>query len=630
VVAVRDPSSVPVFGRLADAVRASYRRKLATALFVVLLISAAAAAGMYVQSGAVLGENVERSMTTAATAEANELTEWTGQNRLVARLLSEHPVHGTDDDARIRAYLRTQRAAREETRIVDAYVLDRRNQTVETSARRSLEGTRVADLPWEERFAFRNFDDVRMTNPYETVNGSVAIAFITPIRAKPGHLLVVAVDADGLFDRFEHPVDGGFTRVVDSNGTVVLADDPSAALEQYHDEPFRAPVVSSGLRGETGFTDSPRYGTDDGTAYVAAYAPVEGTDWVVVEHAPAASAYAVVDRIRGWIFIIGLVAAVGLVAVVAVLGADVTGALSALSRRAERLAAGEYDVEFDTDRPDEFGDLNRTLATTRDTLSRRIEELNETKAALETSNVALEERSTMVSVLNRVLRHNVRNDVNIIAGRASLAAERTDDETLRRELDLIQETALDLAAISDRTRRIANPIAEDHAEPRPITLAEELPASLDRIGMTVEEEATVDGQDAGSDPAADPTSKSVEGGPTVTVDVDPDAVAAGPATLPLAVADVVEEILEHNDEAVRIEVTAIRDPDDGTVVLRIDDDGDGLPALDVEAVGQGEETPLQHGKGLAVWCLEWTVNTVDGDLRLDTDRATVEVRLPTP
>lgn len=600
---MRDPSSVS--GQFVDAIRASYRRKLATALFVVLLISAAAAAGLYVQSGAVLGESVERSMTTAATAEANELTEWTGQNRLIARLLSEHPVHGTDD-ARVRAYLRTQRADREETRIIDAYVLDRRNQTVETSARRSLEGTRVADLPWEERFAFRNFDDVRMTNPYETGNGSVAVGFITPIRAKPGHLLVVTVDAAGLFDRFEHPVDGGFTRVVDSNGTVVLADDPSAALEQYHDGPLRAPVVSSGLRGESGFTDSPRYGTDDGTAYVAAYAPVEGTDWVVVEHAPTASAYAVVDRIRGWIFVIGLVASVGLVAVVAVLGADVTGALSALSRRAERLAAGEYDVEFDTDRPDEFGDLNRTLATTRDTLSRRIAELNETKAALETSNVALEERSTMVSVLNRVLRHNVRNDVNIIAGRASLAAERTDDGAVREELDLIRETALDLAAISDRTRRIANLLAEDHAELRPITLGEELPASLDGIGSTDDDE------------------------PTVTVDVDPGAVAEGPATLPLAVADVVEEILEHNDEAVRIEVTATRDPDDGTVVLRIDDDGDGLPALDVQAVGQGEETPLQHGKGLAVWCLEWAVNTVDGDLRLDTDRATVEVRLPAP
>lgn len=609
-----------MFGRLVDAIRASYRRKLATALFVVLLISAAATAGLYVQSGAVLGESVERSMTTAATAEANELTEWTGQNRLVARLLSEHPVHGTGDDAQVRAYLRTQRAAREETHLVDAYVIDRRNQTVETSASRSLEGTRVADLPWDERFAFRNFDDVRMTNPYETANGSVAIGFITPIRAKPGHLLVVAVDAAGLFDRFEHPVDGGFTRVVDSNGTVVLADDPSAALEQYHDEPFRAPAVRSGLRGETGFTESPGYGTGDGTAYVAAYAPVEGTDWVVVEHAPASSAYAVVDRIRGWIFVIGLVAGVGLVAVVAVLGADVTGALSALSRRAERLAAGEYDVEFDTDRPDEFGDLNRTLATTRNTLSRRIEELNETKAALETSNVALEERSTMVSVLNRVLRHNVRNDVNIIAGRASLAAERTNDETLREELDVIRETALDLAAISDRTRRIANLLAEDHAEPRPIPLAEELPSALDGIVAATKEEATAvdDGQPA--TPAAD--------GPTVVIDVDSDAVAEGPATLPLAVADVVEELLEHNDEAVRIEVTATRDPDDGAVVLRIDDDGDGLPALDVQAVGQGEETPLQHGKGLAVWCLEWTVNTTGGELRLDTDRATVEVRLP--
>ncbi|WP_434530293.1 HAMP domain-containing protein (plasmid) [Haloarcula sp. NS06] len=51
--------------------------------------------------------------------------------------------------------------------------------------------------------------------------------------------------------------------------------------------------------------------------------------------------------------------------VVGVLGRDVTGALSRLTDRAEQIEDGQYDVEFDTDRPDEFGDLNRTIASTR-------------------------------------------------------------------------------------------------------------------------------------------------------------------------------------------------------------------------------------------------------------------------
>ncbi|WP_276274251.1 methyl-accepting chemotaxis protein [Haloarcula litorea] len=310
-----------------------------------------------------------------------------------------------------------------------------------------------------------------MTDPYAVQNETV-IGFISPIRRTPEQLLVVEIDTATIFDRFEHPVDGGFTRVVNSNGTVVFSDDAAATLTQYRDGNRRAPAVSSGLRGDSGFTESPAYETQPETEgeYVAAYAAVPNTDWVVIEHAPASEAYVITQQALRWIGGIAAFTLLALVGVVGVLGRDVTGALSRLTDRAEQIEDGQYDVEFDTDRPDEFGDLNRTIASTRDALQQRIEEIRETQTELEASNASLEERSEMVNVLNRILRHNVRNEVNVITGRAELAASRIDDEAAQADLEAVQNAAWELSTISSRTQRIKQLLAEENAEPEPVDL----------------------------------------------------------------------------------------------------------------------------------------------------------------
>lgn len=602
--------SLPGVDRLVTALCASYRRKLATTLLVVLVIIAAVTVGLYFQLGGLLGQTVERSMTAAANAEADELNEWSDRNRLVTRVLSDDAVYGAGETEGIRRYLRTRSEDWTEASIESAYVIDRRNLTVEVSSTQRLEGTAVGDLPWEEEFAFRDFGDVRITEPHRAGNGTIVVGYISPIRRDPGHLLVVTFDAASVFGRFEHPVDGGFTRVVDSNGTVMFADDRSAALQQYQDRVLRAPAVSEGLRGESGFTAEPSYeeATPGRGEYVVAYAPVAGTDWVVVEHAPADEAYAILRRAQTWIGIVGVIALAGLVGVITVLGADVTGALSQLRRRAEQIEVGNYDVTFDTDRPDEFGDLNRTLATTRDTLRRRFEELRETKVALEETNAALEDRSAMVSVLNRVLRHNVRNDVNVIAGRAEHVAQRVEDESVRAEIEKIQQVAWELAALSNRTQRINHLLSEERTEQTTTDVVGRLRDAVESIRSSAPD-AEVD---------------------LTVVDVTATRVDCV-ATLPAAITDAVEQIIDYNDGHVRVEITADGDTaEDGTgsLLIVIADDGRGLPDLDVRAVTRGEETPLDHAQGLALWSLEWTVNKSDGELLVDTDDATIEIRLP--
>lgn len=601
--------SIPGVGRIVAWVRSSYRRKLAAVLLVVLLIIGAASLGLYLQISWLLGDSVERSMTAAANAEADELTEWTRQKQLVTHALSAHPVYESGDDAEIREYLDERVRSQRKARLTNAYIIDRRNQTVETSLRRELEGTSLTDLPWEEDFAFRAFDDVRVTQPYRTEDGTTEVGFITPIQHQPGKLLVVTVNAASIFERFEHPVDGGFTRVVDSNGTVVFADDPSVSQQQYHSGALRAPIVGMGIRGESGFRTELAYerSRNGSVDYVAAFAHVDGTDWVLIEHAPASEAYEIRNRVRTWIGIVGVVSLVAMLGVVALVGADVTGAVSRLTDRAERIEGGQYDVTFETDRPDEFGDLNRTLASTRDTLQERFEKIRETSQALKTSNTALKERTEMVSVLNRIVRHNVRNDVNIISGHTEFLSEAIDDDDLTTHVDSIQETAQRLATISGQSRRINELLADENAERVELSFPECLAEPIADVRSSFED-ATIRVHVRGSTPIQ-----------TSTV-----------ATFPYILADVVEQLVEHNGGSVVVDVYIEREPTDGdqrSVVIRIDDDGVGLPALDVRAISAGEVTPLNHGEGLALWCLAWTVDKSGGDLVVDSDDSTVEVRL---
>ncbi len=237
---------------------------------------------------------------------------------------------------------------------------------------------------------------------------------------------------------------------------------------------------------------------------------------------------------------------------------------------------------------------------------RQLSALDATRRDLATTNAALAERSSMVSVLNRVLRHNVRNTVNVIAGQADVIRDRNPDELDRAGLDAIEAEAWALARISDQTRHITQLLTEDAEESVAIPLAD----IEDAIRMV---EANV---------------------PDVEITIDRSDIeqvsVEGPATLPIIMADVIEELAEATDEPVRIEVTIALEHDGigDSVIVTIADDGAGLPDREVSPIEDQQETSLNHAEGLSLWCLKWAVTRGEGDLAMQAGDATIEVRLP--
>ncbi|AXG05540.1 PAS domain S-box protein [Haloplanus rubicundus] len=205
-----------------------------------------------------------------------------------------------------------------------------------------------------------------------------------------------------------------------------------------------------------------------------------------------------------------------------------------------------------------------------------------------------ERRRQQLEVLNRVLRHNLRNDAGVVHGYAEFLVDRLDDAELVRMADAIERRSAALEALGEKARTVETLV---DGEPRSPVAAGSL---VERI-VADAREATPDAE--------------------VHVDVRTDAtVSVAERALAAAVENLLENAVRHHDgEGIERPdggpwATVTVDRVDGALVVRVADDGPGIPDAELDAIEAGEETDLQHGSGLGLWVVHWAVATLGGDV----------------
>jgi signal transduction histidine kinase len=236
------------------------------------------------------------------------------------------------------------------------------------------------------------------------------------------------------------------------------------------------------------------------------------------------------------------------------------------------------------------------------------EELRDRQGRLVGSVVAMREVTDLkqheqrLDVTNRILRHNLRNELNIILGRATALERSLADPP--EELDSIQQAARRLNALGEKARRIQSSIAWDAD-------------SLLRVDLTAAASSVVEERRA-QHPSA-----------TITLDTPPNVFVCAPdADVVATVVDnLVENGIEHNDSPEpRVDVDI--EVGDETVTLRVTDDGPGIPDSEIAVIQQGEETALEHGSGIGLWLVHWFVSSMGGQIAFEQhDGTVVEVQL---
>lgn len=199
-----------------------------------------------------------------------------------------------------------------------------------------------------------------------------------------------------------------------------------------------------------------------------------------------------------------------------------------------------------------------------------------------------------LAVSNRLVRHNLRHEAQLLHGVAAQLQSQAAEEDGSDASD-------GPAPASETVDAVAAEIGEMHDAVQSIQrFVEREPAMEPRRLTDVLEAATAEVRERFPDA-------------TFEVDVGDHAVRAG-EELDGAIAELLENAIEHGEPPVR--VTAERDGRE--VVLSIADDGDGIPEDERRVVlGETEPDQLEHGSGMGLWLARWTVEYYDGTFDIE-------------
>jgi len=210
-------------------------------------------------------------------------------------------------------------------------------------------------------------------------------------------------------------------------------------------------------------------------------------------------------------------------------------------------------------------------------------------------------RDRLISVIHRVLRHNLRNDMGVIRGYTELLGESLsgDDAELAQRIHTTAERLIDLSETAQKLEE--NLDSPPELEP------------IDVVPLVTRAATQIDEAHAAA---------------TITIDTSETAVAQSAPRLETAIWELVDNAATHAGDTPTVEVS-VRVTDDA-VVIRVLDDGPGLPEMEQSVLLSGDETPLVHGKRLGLWLVYWIVTSLDGDLDVPDGRpgAAIEIRLP--
>ncbi len=192
-----------------------------------------------------------------------------------------------------------------------------------------------------------------------------------------------------------------------------------------------------------------------------------------------------------------------------------------------------------------------------------------------------------LEVMNRVLRHDIRNDINLILAHADEVLNGNGE--CEERVDRIKDLAFDVVDLSERARTAGESLGREDVLDT-IDLVPVIEQHLDELRRDY--------------PDAD-----------IAHDLPGEAIVWAHPLIDSAVNNVIENALEHNNRDTPTLAVSIRDGDeDDFVDLQIADNGPGIPSVEREVIRSGTETQVQHSSGLGLWLTNWIISESGGDV----------------
>ena len=216
--------------------------------------------------------------------------------------------------------------------------------------------------------------------------------------------------------------------------------------------------------------------------------------------------------------------------------------------------------------------------------------------------------SQRLNVINRVLRHDIRNQSQIIQTYTEQLqnGNANPDEALPKILQANQR----LASLSEEARNLQELLEEEKIENEPIELVETIRTAGAEVQQTY---------------------------PGLQIEYElPDRQLAYVSPLiEQAIKHLLYNAVEHNDSAQpRATIALTTTPaTDAPVQITVSDNGSGMP--ENELVYDELESPLNHSSGFGLWFVNWVITDAGGEVDIEVPASddvgtVVTVTLPTP
>jgi signal transduction histidine kinase len=253
-------------------------------------------------------------------------------------------------------------------------------------------------------------------------------------------------------------------------------------------------------------------------------------------------------------------------------------------------------IEIRSDRANELGDeYVRPLEILASHAATAISNIR-SRERLERARQDLETRKEMVEMYDRLLRHDIGNDLQVITGFADMVEQQVEDDHTAEYAGKIGRAARNSADLIDRVGDLVSTL-EAQDEPEARTLRSVLASTLDDVDTQYE---------------------------SLTVEYDPEEFAcqvyAGDL-LDSVFTNVVSNAAVHNEGEVTVEVYT-EEPTPGTVVVGIADDGSGIPAaVRDDLFEMGAKGPDSDGTGFGLGFVRALIESYGGAVAVRESQA---------
>jgi len=218
---------------------------------------------------------------------------------------------------------------------------------------------------------------------------------------------------------------------------------------------------------------------------------------------------------------------------------------------------------------------------------------------------AQQQRRRHVQVLQRIMRHNIRNDLTKLRGYVDLLKSDTDTDTREQRAATIRE-------ILDTWEKMAN----KSRELQDILTDEGSPNSYQSVHKMIEEVQTKK-QEEHTDPS-------------VTIATGRNIEAQIPSQLDRAISELIENAIAANETDNHSVQLSASQTDEQWVEISVSDTGPGIPEMEKSLLETGEETPLSHGQGLGLWMVRALTIRAGGSISVETSDEGSKIILEIP